>query len=83
MVHQDTTYARLVLIGECTDKLLGVCYRMGLPQEKVINLGMVFPELTWETVVSLPFPVMTVMGIGNVHGGGHEVAHYFRDRSAA
>jgi len=83
MVHQDTTYARLVLIGECTDKLLGVCYRMGLPQEKVINLGMVFPELTWETVVNLPFPVMTVMGIGNVHGGGHEVAHYFRDRSAA
>lgn len=83
MVHQDTNYGRLVLIGECTDRLLGVCYRMGLPQEKVINLGMVFPELTWETVVNLPFPVMTVMGIGNVHGGGHEVAHYFRDRSAA
>jgi poly-gamma-glutamate synthase PgsB/CapB len=83
MVHQDTNYARLVLIGEVTDKLLGVCYRMGLPQEKVINLGMVYPEVTWNTVVGLPFETMTVMGIGNVHGGGHEVAHYFRDRSAA
>ncbi|MFA7330638.1 MAG: poly-gamma-glutamate synthase PgsB [Candidatus Delongbacteria bacterium] len=83
MVHQDTSYSRLVLIGEVTDKLLGVCYRMGLPQEKVINLGMVYPEVTWNTVVGLPFETMTVMGIGNVHGGGHEVAHYFRDRSAA
>jgi len=82
MVHQDTSYQRLILIGEVTDKLLGVCYRMGLPQEKVINLGMVFPELTFNTVANLPFPVMTVVGIGNVHGGGHEVAHYFRDRSA-
>jgi len=83
MVHQDTSYERIVLIGEVTDRLLGVCYRMGLPQEKVVNLGMVFPEITFETVVNLPFPVMTVVGIGNVHGGGHEVAHYFRDRSAA
>jgi gamma-polyglutamate synthase len=83
MVHQDTTYERLILIGECTDRLLGVCYRMGLPQEKVVNLGMVFPELTFNTVVGFPFQTMTVMGIGNVHGGGHEVAHYFRDRSAA
>ncbi|MDP2359352.1 MAG: poly-gamma-glutamate synthase PgsB [bacterium] len=83
MVHQDTAWERLILIGEVTDKLLGVCYRMGLPQEKVVNLGTVHPELTFNTVINLPFPVMTVMGIGNVHGGGHEVAHYFRDRSAA
>jgi hypothetical protein len=44
---------------------------------------MVYPEVTWNAVVGLPFETMTVMGIGNVHGGGHEVAHYFRDRSAA
>lgn len=83
MLHQDTRYDRLVLIGERTDRLLGVCYRLGLPQEKVIQLGQVSPESTWKAIMGLEWPVMTVFGIGNVHGGGHEVAHYFRDRSVA
>lgn len=83
MVHRDTRYDRLLLIGESCDRLVNVCYRLGLPSEKVVNLGQVFPEVVWNAVLAQPWPNMTVYGIGNVHGGGHEVAHYFRDRSAA
>ncbi len=83
MVHEDTQFDHLILIGESTERLLGVCYRLGLPQEKVIQLGMASPEATFKAVLGLDHPVMTVFGIGNVHGGGHEVAHYFRDRSVA
>jgi len=83
MVHRDTKYEKLLLIGESCDRLVNVCYRMGLPSEKVVNVGKVFPEVVWNTVLALPWTRMTVYGIGNVHGGGHEVAHLFRDRSAA
>ena len=56
---------------------------MGLPASKVLNLGSVFPEVTWRAILDLPFERMSLFAIGNVHGGGHEVAHYFRDRSVA
>jgi gamma-polyglutamate synthase len=83
MVQRDTRYERLLLIGESCDRLVNVCYRLGLPSEKVVNLGKVFPEVVWNAVLGLPWSNMTIFGIGNVHGGGHEVAHHFRDRSAA
>jgi gamma-polyglutamate synthase len=83
MVYQDTKFDKLVLIGESCDRLLGVCYSMGLPASKVLNLGSVFPEVTWRAILDLPFERMSLFAIGNVHGGGHEVAHYFRDRSVA
>ncbi len=83
MVQTDTQFDRLVLIGESCDRLLGICYRLGLPAEKVLKLGQVFPEVTWNAVLALPWDRMTVLGIGNVHSGGHEVARYFRERSVA
>lgn len=83
MVQEDTVYERLILIGQCCDRMMTVCYKHGLPAEKVINLGGHSPEQIYRAVANLPWKDMTVLGIGNVHGGGHEVAHYFEERSRA
>ncbi|MCA9783189.1 MAG: poly-gamma-glutamate synthase PgsB [Calditrichaeota bacterium] len=83
MVHADTVYERLVLIGQCCDRMMGVCYKLGLPADKVINLGNHTPEQIYKVIAGMPWADMTVLGIGNVHGGGHEVAHYFEERSRA
>jgi hypothetical protein len=63
--------------------MIGVCYKHGLPADKVINLGGHTPEQIYKVIAGLPWKEMTVLGIGNVHGGGHEVAHYFEERSRA
>ncbi len=81
MVHENTQYERLVLIGESTDRLLTYCWKLGMKPDKVIGLGLVYPEVVYNTIAQLPFHKMGVYGIGNVHGGGHEVAHYFQERS--
>ena len=81
MVHENTQYERLVLIGESTDRLLSYCWKLGMKPDKVIGLGLVYPEVVFNTIVKLPFHKMGIYGIGNVHGGGHEVAHYFQERS--
>ncbi|MCA9784608.1 MAG: poly-gamma-glutamate synthase PgsB [Candidatus Cloacimonetes bacterium] len=81
MVHMDTRYERLILIGQSCDRLMGVCYKMGLPAEKVLNLGGADGEKVHGVLSALPWEELVVLGIGNVHGGGHEVAHYFQERS--
>ena len=54
---------------------------MGLPAEKVLNLGGADGEKVHGVLSALPWEELVVLGIGNVHGGGHEVAHYFQERS--
>ena len=70
------------MIGESNDRLLGICYRLGLPSEKVIKLGQVYPEIVWNALGDLPWANITVFGIGNVHGGGIEVARFIRERGS-
>ncbi len=81
MVHRDTRYERLLLIGQSCDRLMGACYKMGLPAEKVLNLGGSDADKVHDVLRQLPWEDLVVLGIGNVHGGGHEVAHYFQERS--
>ena len=83
MIHRHTDYARLLLVGENTQQLLASCYRKGLQSDKVVRLGAVTATEIARALKQIDAEAITLFGIGNVHGGGEEIAHYFTQRSAA
>lgn len=83
MLHRHTDYAKLLLVGENSQQLLAACYRKGVPSDRVIRVGVGSPAEIWALIEALPETDVTVIGIGNVHGGGEEIAHYFETRRAS
>ncbi len=70
------------LIGQQTAVMHDLLRRQGLAAARVVDLGGEPPERVWRHLVELAGPRCTVVGIGNIHGGGDALLHYLEAREA-
>ncbi len=69
-----------LLIGQLTKAVEDEAVRMGLPPEKIVNLGQAEPAEVFEKVLALTASTALVVAVGNIVGLGEEVATYFQNR---
>ncbi len=71
----------LILMGQSTEVVEGMCVGYGLSGEKIINLGFTTPPKVFEKVLGITDKKSSIVAIGNMGGKGAETAEYFEHRS--
>ena len=71
----------LILMGQSTEVVEGMCVGYGLPGKKIINLGFTTPPKVFEKVLGITDKKSSIVAIGNMGGKGAETAEYFEHRS--
>lgn len=77
---RELVAAHYVLIGQQTGVMADMLRRQGLPDRQVVDLGGWRPAATWDRLLELAPPRCTIVGIGNIHGGGDELLHHLETR---
>jgi len=70
-----------VLTGDGTDLVAFQAVRLGLPGERLSNLGGIDAEQVFERVLGIADGRATVVGIGNMVGLGEEIVLHFKNRA--
>ena len=70
-----------MLAGSLTRPVRNVALGLGLPAEKLVDLGGRSAEEIFETIVELTTERSIVMGVGNIGGTGGDLVSLFRARS--
>jgi poly-gamma-glutamate synthase PgsB/CapB len=72
-----------VLMGTGTYIFARAATRRGLDVRKLVIAENQEPSEVFETLLERSGPSALIMGMGNIHGGGEEVARLFRNRGAS
>ena len=80
-VARRVTCEHVVLSGEGTDLVAYQAVGLGLPAERISNLGNRGAESVYEHVLDLVREEATVVGIGNIVGLGEEIVLHFSNRA--
>jgi poly-gamma-glutamate synthase PgsB/CapB len=81
IIANDIEADYYVLAGDLTHPVRSVATRLGLPPEKIIDLGGRPAEEVYARIIELTPSRSIVIGVGNIGGAGTKIVSLFRERS--
>jgi poly-gamma-glutamate synthase PgsB/CapB len=81
IIANDIEADYFVLAGDLTHPVRSVATKLGLPPDKIVDLGGRPAEEVFEKIVELTPSRSIVVGVGNIGGAGARIVSLFRERS--
>jgi poly-gamma-glutamate synthase PgsB/CapB len=81
IIANDIEADYFILAGDLTHPVRSVATKLGLPAEKIVDLGGRPAEEVFEKIVELTPARSIAIGVGNIGGTGTRILSMFRERS--
>jgi len=77
----EMEFTKLILIGDQPAKVKSYALNYKVPNNKLADPGWVTGDELAEIVMDIPDENILLFGVGNIHGNGHVIVDYFKERN--
>ena len=80
VIALNMNFNKIALIGESCDLVEEMAIKIGIPPNKIVNIGLTKSVTQFEKLISETEKESIILGIGNMGVGGAELAKYFEKK---